>query len=85
MHVYDSMTFGTHNNTQRRVRKWEVVWECGPRSDKSESIMGSGMVMEPIADPTLDERDVLMSSLMIDLSSTPELEGEAKIVVLGRH
>lgn len=47
--------------------------------------MGSGMVMEPIADPTLYERDVLMSSLMIDLSSTPELEGEAKIVVLGRH
>lgn len=62
---------------------WPLV--RSPRSDKSESIMGSGMVMEPIADPTLDERYVLMSSLMIDLSSTPELQGEAKIVVLGRH
>lgn len=48
--------------------------------------MGSGMVMEPIVDPTLVDRDVLMSSLMIDfLSSTPTLQLEAKIVVLGSY
>lgn len=54
-----------------------------PRSDKSEMIFDVVWYGNEANNPTLDDRETLMNSLMIDLYTTPTLRPE--IVVLGRY